>query len=537
MKEYFVLTIKDNNIVFNYRTIDSEEKNYVNKNSFYNDSLFCTLNYYKKSYSNIFKLIQENYKCNTLTVVRLVTFKYAVMLVNNLKLEYLRLDFASTMSLDDYNLFLDSDYIKKIDCYYMPNFIKKKFEKKGVEVNNYNKVKIMDRFMLQQDDFDYETLYYKKNIEIKEEYPNLISDIKEFLRINYNLKSIHLYIFSKDIIKAIYDLVKQDESRNIIIFLHQAYDKGNFIQNNFQWLKSLNENAKDTYTGEFRIIYSNKFIGNNLFKQLTFNNLKLMTILGVYVCLVCLLIVKSYEYVEKLSIQELNTELINSSFGSTDDPELEDIGLSDDGIEMDEELTDKEIEEKYTFANMLPSLKKINKETVGYLKINGTNIAYPVVQHSDNSYYLKHDFYKKRSSMGWIYLDYRNSKNKFDDNSIIYGHSMLNGTMFGTLHKVLNSSFRKDESNMIISYSHGTKTYLFRIFAGYRVDYTTDYLKTSFKSKSEFNKYVKLIRGRSVFNSSQKVNYGDKILTLSTCTGSGNRRLVVHAVLIGSEEE
>ena len=75
--------------------------------------------------------------------------------------------------------------------------------------------------------------------------------------------------------------------------------------------------------------------------------------------------------------------------------------------------------------------------------------------------------------MGWIYLDYRNSKNKFDDNSIIYGHSMLNGTMFGTLNKVLNTSFRKNPENMIISYSFGTKTYLFKIFATSIVEYSS----------------------------------------------------------------
>lgn len=533
MKEYIVLTIKGSNIIFNYRTVNKEEESYVNENSFYNDSLFCTLKYFKKNYELIIKSIKDNYKCSVITIVRLITFKYAILLINAFEISHLRLDFPSTMSIDDYYLFLDNGHIKKIDCYYMPVFIRNKFKEKDIEVNVYNEFKVSDRFMLQQDAFDYETLYYKKNIVIKEDYPGLIKDIKEFLRINYNLKSIHLYVFTKELISNLYELVTNDESKNIIIFLHEVSDKGNFIVNNFPWLKDLNEKLKKDFNGEFRIVYSNRFLGKNLFKQLTFNNLKLISVLGVYICLVCLIISKSYQYVEQLSIQELNNELINSSFANDLDPDIE---LSDEGIPMEEDLSEEEIEEKYSFANMLPSLKKINKETVGYLIVNGTNISYPVVQHKDNSYYLKHDIYKKYSSMGWIYLDYRNSKKNFDDNNIIYGHSMLNGTMFGTLNKVLNTSFRKNPENMIISYSFGTKTYLFKIFAGYRVDYTTDYLKTNFNSKNEFNKFVKLIKGRSVFNSSQSVKYGDKILTLSTCTGGGNRRLVVHAVLIGEEE-
>ena len=164
--------------------------------------------------------------------------------------------------------------------------------------------------------------------------------------------------------------------------------------------------------------------------------------------------------------------------------------------------------------------------------VNGTNINYPIVQHNDNSYYLKRDIYKKKSSMGWVYLDYRNSKNEFDSNNIIYGHSMLNGTMFGTLKNVLTSNFRKNSDNMIISYDTPNGQYKFKIFSGYRVEYTTDYLKTDFESKKEFDSFVKLIRGRSTFKTNDKVVYGDKILTLSTCAGNGKKRLVVHAVLI-----
>ena len=183
----------------------------------------------------------------------------------------------------------------------------------------------------------------------------------------------------------------------------------------------------------------------------------------------------------------------------------------------------------------MSNLIKINNETVGYLIVNNTNISYPVVQHSDNSYYLKHDFYKKKTSMGWIYLDYRNSKNKLDSNNIIYGHSMLNGTMFGTLKKVLETSYRKNSDNMIISYDTLNEKYKFKIFSVYKVDYTTDYLKTKFETEKEFNDFVNLIKSRSVFKSNEKIVYGDKILTLSTCTGSSNRRLVVHAVLIKEE--
>lgn len=535
MKEYIVLTISDKTLFFNFKTINKEEDKYVNSLEFYNASLYLTLKYYRKNYNKVIELL-KNRNIDTLTIKRLITFKYSIYILKELNIKKLRLDFASTVSLQDYEMFLEVDSLKSIDCYYMPKFIVDKFNKKNVEVTLYNKEKVSDRFMLMQDAFDYETLYYKKNIEIRENYSNLVNDLKEFLRINYNLKSIHLYVFSKDLISSIMDLIKKDESRDIIVFLHQGYDEYNFISKNFLWLKEINKKCKNEYTCEFRIVYSNSFLVNNLFKQLTFNNLKLISLLCIYVSLVSLIIIKSYEYVEKMSIDEMNANISNGSYGAdTNDFELDRLGdeeENEDDSNNDSSNNTKPASTKYQFEKVFAKLKKINNETVGFLTVNGTNINYPIVQHSDNSYYLKRDIYKKKSSMGWVYLDYRNSKNEFDSNNIIYGHSMLNGTMFGTLKNVLTSNFRKNEDNMIISYDTPNGQYKFKIFSGYRVEYTTDYLKTDFDNKKEFDNFIKLIRGRSTFKTKDKIEYGDKILTLSTCAGNGKKRLVVHAVLI-----
>ena len=361
MKEYIVLTIGDNTLFINFRTINEEENKFVNRLEFYNASLFFSLKYYKKNYSKIIELL-KNKNIEILTIKRLITFKYSIYLLKELTIKKLRLDFASTISLEDYEMFLEIDSLEEIDCYYMPKFIVDKFNNKGVDVKLYNREKVSDRFMLMQDAFDYETLYYKKNIEIREKYDNLINDLKEFLRINYNLKSIHLYVFSKDLISSIMDLINKDESREIIVFLHQGYDEYNFISKNFLWLKEVNKKCKDEYTCEFRIVYSNSFLVNNLFKQLTFNNLKLISLLCIYVSLVSLIIIKSYEYVEKMSIDELNASISNGTYGAdTNDFELDRL---DDEEENDEEEdstnnTSKPTSTKYQFEKVFAKLKKI----------------------------------------------------------------------------------------------------------------------------------------------------------------------------------
>lgn len=90
---------------------------------------------------------------------------------------------------------------------------------------------------------------------------------------------------------------------------------------------------------------------------------------------------------------------------------------------------------------------------------------------------------------------------------------------------------------MIITLDKENKSYKFKIFSAYKVDYTTDYLRINFNSTLEKEEFIKLIRGRSSFKSNDVVTSEDKILTLSTCAGGNNRRLVVHAVLIKDEVE
>ena len=543
MKEYIVLTIVDNTIVFNYKNVNDEEKVFVNKNRFYKDSLFYTLKYYKNNYKKISNVLHSEVKdkvINSLKIVRLVTFKYTVLIINDFNIESLVLDFSSTMGLKDYDLFLSCKSLKNIYCYYMPSTFVQKFKNNNVNVYLSSIKEITWNFFSQQDAFDTDTLYYKSVIKITEEYPLLIEDLREFLKINYNLKAIHVYVYSKEIIESIVDLVKNDESRNVVVFLHQGYDKGNFILNNFTWLRELSEKCKEDYTCEFRIIYANTFLRNNLFKQLTFNNLKLISILCVYVCVVSLIIVKAYDYIEEISVSQLRNQVASITNNSGDDDEYgedEEDELPDADMIFDQDLTKEEIKTKYTFSNSFKSLKKINKETKAYLIVKNTEISYPVVQHSDNNYYLKYDFYKKKTSMGWIFMDYRNNTSSFDDNTIIYGHSMLNGTMFGTLKKVLNTSWRKNEDNMTISYDTEKESYKFKIFSAYKVDYTTDYLITNFDSAEEKLAFIKMIKGRSSFKSKIELDENDKILTLSTCAGGNNRRLVVHAVLLKDKEE
>ena len=539
MKGYIVISYIKDSLCYNFRKITKEEKKYVNSNSLYKDSLFYSLNYLKKNINKISSTIKNNFnEINYFIVRTTVTFKYVKMLMEKLSCNKLRLLFEYSISIEDYNLLSSIKDLKEIDVYFMPTFIINRFESLNIKVITHYTNKISSKFMLEQDSIDYDTLYYRKKLYITDDYEELEEDIKEFFKINYYLKSIDLYCFEKSIIEKLVKLITEDNTKNIVILMHQYSDKGNFIKTNFKYLKDINKKCKENSLCEFRVVYSEDYLRNNLFKQLSYNNLKLMMIMIIYLCASTFIISSSFNAVNSLNADKLKHEIIENENNDTKTGPSEDNKneLTDNDVVLDKKEEEKVKKSKYDLENIMDNLLKINNETVGYLVVKNTNISYPVVKHSDNSYYLKRDFYKKKTSMGWVFLDYRNSKDKFDDNNVIYAHSMKNGTMFGTLKKVIESSYRSNSENMIISYDTLFGKYKFKIFSVYKVDYTTDYLKTNFDSEKDFNEFVKLIKSRSVFKSKDKVKYGDKILTLSTCTGNNNRRLVVHAVLIKEEK-
>ena len=175
-------------------------------------------------------------------------------------------------------------------------------------------------------------------------------------------------------------------------------------------------------------------------------------------------------------------------------------------------------------------LIKQNSDTVGWIQVNGTNINYPFVQASDNEYYLNHSFDKSWNMAGWLFLDYRNKKEEYDKNTIIYGHGMKNKTMFGSLRNILNNDWVKNTDNYVVKISTEYENTLWQVFSVYKIITTNDYIETKFDDE-EFEKFINMLLERSAYNFNTTVNANDKILTLSTCYNS-NEKVVLHAKLI-----
>ena len=177
-------------------------------------------------------------------------------------------------------------------------------------------------------------------------------------------------------------------------------------------------------------------------------------------------------------------------------------------------------------------LKSQNSDTVAYLRVNNTKIDYVVVKSKDNKYYLRHNFNKKSNSAGWVFADYHNKYDGNDRNLVIYGHNMKNGSMFGTLKKVLNKDWYKNKDNQIVTLVTESGVHKYQVFSVYSIPVEEYYINTSFKNDNDFYTFLKKIKSRSIYNFHVDLQKTDKILTLSTCTGGGTKRVVLHAKLV-----
>lgn len=178
-------------------------------------------------------------------------------------------------------------------------------------------------------------------------------------------------------------------------------------------------------------------------------------------------------------------------------------------------------------------LKEINKDTVGWIKVNGTDIEYAVVKAQDNSYYLNHNFENEYNKAGWIFADYKNKFDGTDKNIVVYGHNRRDGSMFASLKNILKEEWYLNEENRKITFITEKEKSLYEVFSIYQIEAEDYYITTDFEN-GEFLEYLKTVKQRSIKDFNVEVSETDNILTLSTCGNDNDYRIVLHARQIKS---
>lgn len=177
----------------------------------------------------------------------------------------------------------------------------------------------------------------------------------------------------------------------------------------------------------------------------------------------------------------------------------------------------------------LVPVKKVNGDAIGWIRIPDTQLSYPLMQGDDNEYYLDHAWNGEATSVGSIFLEHQCSADLTDFNTIIYGHRMLNGSMFASLKYYNQLSYWEEHPYVYIKDEE--RTHRYAVFAAYEAPVQSYTYALSVEKAEVRQKVIDFALEQSVIDTGIVPTAADRIVTLSTCTGNGyDSRWVVQAV-------
>ena len=528
-----LISIHNNNIIFSYKTNNSSISNdLINTNIISNNELIFSDIYIKENSKILASFIKELSIQYNSTKVIITKMDLAPLILNLLKkataITEIEIKEDESLTYEVCELLIDLNHIKNITCYTMQPFMIELLDKNGITCSSRCEILYLSNFMEKNNLLRYSNIYYKTNIRIT--FPLSLEDLKDFedfLKINKYLKIIHVNKLINSELENLVNILIKHNRNNLKIVIHENITD----EKKAEYLRNKNKTYKKKYKIYLSLEYTKEYLDKNIFKQAITNTLK---VCGLIVSSLVILIVTYIGVSNYIALKQVNAikEDLAEVIEDTDPTDIIE-QKNKENLEQ-AEIEEKPIDDIKLITNTkLASLLTVNEDVVGELIVNNTNVNYPVVQAEDNDYYLTHNINKEKNANGWIYLDFRNDSMNLDKNNIIYGHNMYySGVMFGTLYKTYNSNWYMNPENQMITYNTLYDNMKFQIFSIYKVPETNDYLKVFFDGDNDFLAFITMITKRSIYDFNVPIDADDKIITLSTCSNNGTKRLVIHAVLL-----
>lgn len=513
------------------------DKTLLNTNIISNEKLLFSLDYIKKNQKLVSSFLKEivlekktsTVLCNDMNVISTVGYVF-----KNTPIIKVLMNTNDNFTYDAYDAIKSINTLKEVECNSIPTYLIELFDKENIKVVSKQEVLFSSQFMANNDLNNYSSIFYAKSIKLMcPIVTNDYNDLTTFFKINKYLKTIELYRYLTTDLLTLIDLLKSMRVKNITIAIHDNITDKDVIER-LKVIKKENKKYKINIT----LFYSNEYIESNYIKQLIATTIKSCAVIIISLSLLAFSFVfynnkKSEE--NATSIKNDITEYLDDKISNIPEeeptPEIKDNNQNENTTPEEPSIPNDDTTPKDNRNPIIVALKELNDETVGWLNVPGTNIDYPVVKAKDNAYYLRHNFKKEKDYNGWVFMNYLNSAEMLDKNTIIFAHNRYySNIMFGTLNKVGKKTWYQNIKNNLITYSDINKEMKWEVFAAYTVPVTDDYLETNFSTDEDFNNFIKMIRSRSVISSDLEIKSTDKILTLSTCADI-NTRFVVHAVL------
>ena len=478
----------------------------------------------KKLMTNFMKDLIQNNNIEKIEVENMYFSKLILRLLpRTISLKEYIITSEEELDFDNF-YYLEKLNISEIYLYSLFDFMFEKLNAKNKKIITKEEILCLSKFREENVMTTYSNIVYSRDLVIfykltKEE----LNELDSFFGVNLKLKNIHLAYYDDEILSKIFHVIKKYHKKDINIKIY--YNSNESIVPFIDKLKEDNKEIIKKNKINIKVHYNKKYKKIYFVKQLNINIIKGALLFIIFTCSI-ILIHTHYKWTNSQKNAEDITKKINAKKESI-------LGIVDYDKLANQEKDSTYIDNYFKkFNKVFSELKKINKDTVAWIKVNNTKIDYPVVQSSDNEYYLNRDFYKKSNVYGWVFMDFRNKTSILDQNTIIYGHQDRHGLMFTTLNEALKPSWYKNSDNQIIELNTPNKLYKFKIFSVYITDPVTNYLVTNFNDKDRYTNFLNNLVKKSIYNFGVNVDKDDKILTLSTCYDGPNKRVVVHAKLI-----
>lgn len=547
MNKILVL-IKNDNIIFSTYTKHIEEENFNNTNVINTKNLKFSEEYIIENIdliSSFFNLVVLKSNVSNAVIKNLEIAETILTLLKHLsKINKVIFSEDRELNYTLSSLLLENTNLTKIECYSLPEIMFYKFPENTVETRC--EILFTSDFMNYNNIDTYSKLCNKDRIIIDSYLTRYdIDDITYFFKKNTSLKRITIKGYKRDSLLILLNMLQENNHKNVSIIICEDPNTTSQIISDIPLFVKLNKKCKVN----IKVKYSKEYREKNRMKELNIVLLRNIILILVILIIGVICVFKIKESKDSKNI-DVNLAIIESvieefveepSVNIPDTPVVEENEQNDEKNSQKHEQNSQNNEEKnvhvssyYTnYELVYNKLLELNSDTIGWLQVNNTKINYPVVQTSDNDYYLNHAFDKTTNGAGWVFADYRNDMDMISKNTIIYAHNVKkNNLMFGSLKDVLEDSWNSNSDNLKISFNIKGTTYYWQIFSIYTIAVTSDYLITDFRSDYSFRQYIDKVTERSIKDFNIEILDEDKILTLSTCYNDANYRLVVHAKMI-----
>ena len=514
-----LIQIKNNIIYFRKKpSVNVDQKKLINTNIISDNELIFSSEYIEKNFKIIRTFLLDLMKEQEIDTVYIYDTNVTdyILKICQLNSNLRSIVFKEEMNITHENCecIIKNKSISYVSFYSLYDFLTEYLDNNGVIVEVRKEMWFISNFANNNELNKYSALLYKKIITFN--FPCKNEDIKDFetfISVNKYLKTIHINKCSQSDLEKVISTLINAHKKNVKILLHD----NSVDEKTVNYIKKINKKFKKNYNISISISYSNSFLQKNMIPQTNLTILKACFLLVIIFCLSVFGYYFTTNYFHHKNDQELKYE-------------LDEYIINADTTEIIEKI-EKETE-KIVINDYIASLQTINKDVIGWIKVPGTTVDYPILHGKDNDYYLKHTIKNEYSLNGSIFMNYANTGDFKDDNSIIFGHNMLGPKiMFTDLLNISNKKWLENKENHIVKIETLYETLEYEIFSFYTINVTTDYMQTNYNDPLERYGFYNLLISRSEYDFGINLDMNSKIITLSTCNTGGTQRFVVHAVL------